>query len=318
MYLSSFMQMARQREYWAPPRLARIVSSIARNIPRQMEIFRVLALPPFRSMNSIHPAFPFKYLSTRYLVRGYTARERATCFLHHYRFLQTKLNSPSVRTALEGDTPLLAMSAGGSNYVVTLGPPRKDAIWEGELLLRLTVDGLAVYTLQFAVVPGWVVRSRQENVLLIQRLQGVKGCSGEIFAATKALHEVAPPALLVAALLGIANAWDIRQLAGVCARSQYSHRAHLSDALVRTYDDFYVDLGASRISSDFFLSPIPLVEKPIDGIRNGHKSRTRKKRAFKQMIADDVCRWISAGVSQAELAGIAATQGRVQDSGEAA
>jgi uncharacterized protein VirK/YbjX len=96
----------------------------------------------------------------------------------------------------------------------------------------------------------------------------------------------------VAALVGIARAWDIRQLGGITASSQFS-REHCPPALVRTYDDFFASLGASRISEQFFATPIPLKEKAIDEITNGHKARTRKKRLFKMMVTDEVCRRIA-------------------------
>ncbi|HEY6444822.1 MAG TPA: DUF535 family protein [Acidobacteriaceae bacterium] len=292
MYFSSFMQMASRREYWYPPRLARILWSAIRNFPRQIEICRILARPEFRSIVSLHPVYPFKYLSTLYLVRGLTATERAQCFLHHYRYVQDRLHCGVLREAMLRDTSLVELRADGHACVLTLGPPAENALWEGELALALRCDGEPLYSLQFAIVPGWVLQSQEKDVLVILRIQGVKGRLNEIRAATRTLQDVAPPALLVAALVGIARTWDIREMGGISASSQFS-REHCPPALVRTYDDFFVSLGASRISEQFFATPIPLKEKAINEVTNGHKARTRKKRLFKSMVTDEVCRRIA-------------------------
>ncbi|MGC2638563.1 MAG: DUF535 family protein [Acidobacteriaceae bacterium] len=294
MYFSSFMQMASQREYWYPPRLARILWSATRNIHRQVEICQILARPEFRSIASRHPVFPFKYLSTSYLFPGLSATERAQCFLHHYRYVQDHLDCGILREALQRDTVLLELSQVGHSSAVTIGPPAENALWEGELALALWFDGEPLYSLQFAIVPGWVLQSQEKNAFVILRIQGVKGRLDEIRAATRVLQDIAPPALLVAALAGIAKAWDIRLLGGISALSQFS-REHCSAALMRTYDEFFATLGATQVSDNFFATAIPLKEKAIDEITNGHKARTRKKRLFKAMVTEEVCRRITEG-----------------------
>lgn len=292
MYFSSFVQMASRREYWSPPRLARILWSTLRNFRRQIEICQILALPEFRSIAALDPVYPFKYLSTLYLVRGLTATERAQCFLHHYRFVQNRLCCGILRDALRGDTSLVELHRDGHAFAVTLGPPAENAVWEGEMAVSLRFNGEPIYSVQFAVVPGWLLESHERDVLVILRIQGVKGRWEDIRAATRALHDVAPPALLVAGLIGIAMAWDIRRLGGISASSQFS-REHCPPDLVRTYDDFFASLGASRISKQFFATPIPLKEKALDEITNGHKARTRKKRLFKSMVTHEVCRRVT-------------------------
>jgi uncharacterized protein VirK/YbjX len=77
-------------------------------------------------------------------------------------------------------------------------------------------------------------------------------------------------------------------MAGISAASQFSHVDDYADSFRMAYDDFWIELGARKISASFFASPIPPQEKSLDTVTNGHKSRTRKKRAFKQQVANDV------------------------------
>ena len=166
---------------------------------------------------------------------------------------------------------------------------------EGELSLNLEVNGTVVFILSFTIVPGRVVGLEAADVLMITRLQGVRGCRPQIHDVTKALHEVAPNALLVAALQGIAKAFGIANLAGICAADHANYSEADSTSFEEAYDDFWGELGAIKNSTNFFLCSIPPKEKPLVFIRNGHKARTRKKRKFKQEIAESVCQRLHEG-----------------------
>jgi uncharacterized protein VirK/YbjX len=173
-----------------------------------------------------------------------------------------------------------------------MGLSRRDDIGqdkEGELALKLLVDRNVVFVLACTIVPGQVVGSTATHAVLISRLQGVKGCYDEITLATRAFREVAPAALLVAALRGVAEACEVTALAGVCAERQVNYSDELSAAFARTYDDFFSELGAARNPAGFYLSPLPLEEKPLALIKKGHKKRTKEKRAFKQQVATGIC-----------------------------
>ena len=167
-------------------------------------------------------------------------------------------------------------------------PP--DSEYEGELSLILRVNAAPVFNLSFTVIPGWVVESASPDVLFITRLQGIEGCFQPISRATRALCDVAPPALLFAVIEGIAMALGIQEVAGICATGHISYSEECAQSLTETYDDFFASIGAAKSPTCFYRSPIPAQRKPLASIKKGHKTRTRKKRAFKQKVAEDVCR----------------------------
>jgi uncharacterized protein VirK/YbjX len=301
MFFNSFLQVARDRYYWSSPtRLARILWSIATNLPQQAEILRILSLPVFHAQVQIDPALPFKFLSTKYLLPGLSANERASCLLHHLRFVRDRLPGSFLRQRQELAIPIFEARAEDSAYTVTLGFPAKNATLEGELCLRLLVNGMEAYLLQFSVVPGSLVQSPERDAVFILQMQGVRGRYDEVRTATKALGEVAPPALLMAVLEGIADAWGIGEMAGISATSQYCYNEQSAAQFHAAYDDFYLELGATRTTAHFFSSPLPFRRKPVTRVANGHKSRMLKKRAYKRQIADEVCRWMTALAPQAE------------------
>jgi len=155
---------------------------------------------------------------------------------------------------------------------------------EGELSLRLRVNGEIVFILSFTIVPGWVVKSQAAEILLISRLQGVKGAYPQISLATRTLHDVAPCALLFSALKGVADAFGISEIAAVSADRQSYYREDSAAAFQEAYDGFFAELGIPKSATGFFNIPVPLDAKPLSLIKHGHKLRTKAKRAFKQQI----------------------------------
>jgi uncharacterized protein VirK/YbjX len=188
-----------------------------------------------------------------------------------------------LRQTLREMIVLHEIHADGSRFTVTMGLSR-DFDKEGEFSLNLHVDGEVVFLLAFTIVPGAIVNSAAAEVLLISRLQGMKGSYRLIQLATKALHNVAPDALLLSCLQGIAIAFGIGAIAGVSAARQSSCTKDSAAAFRHGYDRFFQGVGMPETPSGFFLTPVPIEAKPLTDIKKGHKIRTREKRAFKESI----------------------------------
>ena len=281
-----------ERDAWSPSRLTLRFKKLllaAVHSADQLQILAVLGHPAYRGLRRAYPRLPFKYLQDKYLAYGFTLEERAACLLHHYRRLLDHVPHGVLRGLPECAAVLLEMRDEDASYTVTLNLPElfQD---EGELSLNLQADGEEIFILSFTVVPGRVVQSEGREVLLITRLQGVPGKFEQIRQMTKVMHDVGPGAFLVAVLHGIAEAWEIREMAGICARKQHSYEEKYAELLTIAYDDFFTELGAVRNGKGLFVSPIPLPLKPLSQVKSGHKLRTRKKRAFKHAIAAQVSR----------------------------
>jgi len=276
-----------QRFYRSPARFAGLLWALLTNLSRQIELLQVFRSRVFGNLLRSEPILPFKYLTRDYLVRGLSPAERAASLAYHYRRLSIAFPEHILRTILESRITVLEKDANGLRFSVHLGVARTQ-VREGELALTLEVDGKAVYVLQFTIVPGWVVHSTAVEVLLVSRLQGIKGHYQQVQLATKAFAEVAPPALLLAVLHGIAQVCSINELACISAESQFSYVHSAAESFHAAYDNYWLELGASRINANFYACPIPPEEKPLSEIKNGHRSRTRKKREFKRRIAEDV------------------------------
>jgi uncharacterized protein VirK/YbjX len=200
------------------------------------------------------------------------------------------MSSSFLRRMLTRDVVVVEACEGGSCYEVTMGLGAEET--EGELSFILRVDGVTVFLLSFTIVPGWVVQSRAEEVLLITRLQGLRDRSQQVAAATKTFRNISPAALLMTVLQGFAQAFTVNELASVAAAHHTAYREDSFADLKIAYDDFFSELGAVKNDADFFLCPVPMPQKPLSEIKKGHKLRTRKKRFFKRQIEEGVCRFL--------------------------
>ena len=290
MFWKPIWKLAHDRYYWAPKRLARTVWTLLHNVRAQVRILRVLSRPTYKRLIKVNPRLPFKYTAMDYLARGLTVPQHVECFIHHYRRLPDALSEDVLEKVLLEDILLDEMQDGGNRFAIRMGFSRPWD-YEGELSLNLEVNGEIVFVLSFTIVPGSVVGSEMHEVVLISRVQGVRGCYGQIQIATKALCDVAPPAVLFAALCGIAKAFGIRAMAGITADMKPEFHLCEGEAnhIQEAYDGFFAELGAIRGPREFYLAPLPPPEKPMALIKRGHKLRTKRKRALKRQIAERVC-----------------------------
>ncbi len=281
--------LARQRKTWSPVKLAGVLWRAVTNISRHRKVLKLLKLPAYAEFAHTDPRFAFKYLTHDYLSRGLTVAERAACFVHHYKRLHAELPEGFIRQVLVRDITLVELREESHLFSITLGQSRPHDK-EGELSLNLLVDGEIVFVLSFTIVPGRIVKSEAADVLLITRLQGVKGYYRQIAFATKVLHDVAPGALLVAALQGAGEALGIGTMASISGADQTSYCADYDASFKTAYDDFFAELGVTKNDANVFVTPIPMQEKPLALVKQGHKLRTREKREFKRQIAVEVTR----------------------------
>lgn len=285
--IQSMLVFARDRYYLSPARVLRFLWSVSSDIPRQLEIFRLMRIPVFADFLRTDPRFRFKCLIRDYLVRGLSTSQRSASFLHHYKRLHTSMSADLLHRTLYQSVTVLEARLEKIHLEMSLCFSRPFEK-EGELSLNLHVDGAVVFVLSFTIIPGWVVESEDEEVLLISRLQGTNGYYPQIQAATKAMHNVGPAALLLTALHGFARAFGIGQMAAVSAYSQSSYTEELSPFYKNAYDDFFSEIGVCKNAAGFFLSSIPPEDRPMSSIKQGHKIRTREKRQFKRQVAEEV------------------------------
>jgi uncharacterized protein VirK/YbjX len=282
-YLRPLPAWAHRKRTWSPDLLAGVVWRCLCNLGTHRRVLQLLKLPPLAEAARANPRFAYKYLTHDYLARGLATTQRASSFLHHYTRMHTALPDRALSEILGHLLKVYEIDADGNRFTISMGLSR-DFDKEGEFSLNLHVDGEVIHLLCFTIVPGDIVGSEAPEVLLISRNQGMKGSYELIRRATKALHDVSPAALLFASLQGVALAFGIGHIAGVCAARQSSFTESSAAEFGQAYDDFFSAIGLPLTPTGFFLASVPVEAKSLATVKKGHKLRTRRKRAFKLQI----------------------------------
>ena len=283
--LGSLAVPGRRLRQWSQLFPTNILHRLFTALGAHREIARLSQFPVLAEAARVHPRLLIKYVARHYLALGLPVPARIACFVHHYRRLCSVLPIWLLRRTLLEEVPLFETSENGAQFAITMCLSKSvEYETEGELSLNLLVEDKIVYIVGFSIVPGWVVKSSASEAILISRMQGVKGYHREIAQATKSLHDVSPVVLLLAALQGIASVFDIGVMASVSAAVQVCYDERYAASFRQGYDDFFGERGIPLNKEGFFLTPIPLPEKPLANIKRGHKIRTREKRAFRQEV----------------------------------
>jgi uncharacterized protein VirK/YbjX len=250
----------------------------------------MLRYPVLAEVLPCNPRFAIKFAADDYLARNLSVAERKTCFLHHYGRLVGALPDRMLRRILHRSVTVFEIRDGESVYRVITNLSRP---WdkEGELSLTLEHNGIGIYVISFSIVPGSIVHSDAPEVLLISRMQGMKGKYQLIQQATRAMNDVAPASFLLAALQGFAEAFGVSEIVGVSAVRQSAYCEESDEIFRKAYDEFFTTVGAVLGSDNLFRCPVPIPEKPLQDVKRGHKLRTKEKRAFKRDVADTVLRF---------------------------
>lgn len=246
-------------------------------------LMRLLRLEPFSEICQYNPRFAIKPFSHNYLARNLKARAGLECFIHHYQRMFSLFPENILKMIMYWDIPLYQTVEDG--HIVSLGMgASKPYDKEGELSLLLKVDSLIIYNLAFTVIPGRAIGSDASETLLISRVQGERSVLHEVRLATRAMCNVRPRALLVAALQGIALALGVKEIDAVSAKEQSSYCGCSGLSFQNSYDEFFTELGLQKNSAGQFSGLVPFTEKPLELVAPKNRRTARKKQAFKAQI----------------------------------
>ncbi len=222
-----------------------------------------------------------------YLAANFTNETRYACFVHHYDYLSETVSNAALKMLLRNGVTVYESCPAAVSYSVRLVSPFRGA-YEGELSLQFLADDQSMFVTAFSIVPGPVVGLEDERVILVTRMQGQSRSPTAIRLAAKENSDVAPQAILFAALQGIARAIGVERIAGVQATNLVAYEADKAAILEKAYDEFYASVGASGPHNGFYVWSASTPEKPLSQVKPGHRLRTKAKRAFKAMVAKRV------------------------------
>ena len=253
----------------------RHVQAMARRV-EYAQLQLLLATLPLAALLEQQPRFIYKYLGS-YAVASFSRPVRLAAILHHYRFLASVVR-PDFFAAVARKPICWQDIIGGERFRIELSYPVL-AWFEGELSLHFMVDDTLVQMLTFVIVPGHIVGLAAPQALLISQIQGTK--HGELLKhATKCLHDLTPATLLVNVAYGLATALGLDHAVGISTREQLGRGSKLHF----DYDSFWRQFRGEWLATPFYQLDLNAPEKPIEEVKAKYRSRTLRKRQYKQQV----------------------------------
>lgn len=226
-----------------------------------------------------------KAQNPRYLSSAIDESARFSCLLYNYQFLHASLKSRDFRSLLGGGLTVLDDAKAWPDVEVKaqLFNPSAD---EGEISLTLYFRSRAIAVLAYTIVPATLFGLTGSSAVLVSRVQGSVSSKDEARELTRRLGDITPQYALIHVLEGLAKAQGIEWLIGVNALSQPSFKQEYAGSFERSYDRLFETLGATAMPSGLFVTPLPRATRPLSEIPISHRSRTKAKRARKQLFVD--------------------------------
>jgi len=259
--------------------------SIAVSIREHREVLRVMNHRSIRPLTKRHPELVFSYYRN-YLAKSFSKKSRRQILKFHHLYLAKHAAASFFTQILEREVVLWNATIDGNDYIISLSH-NSEFHTEGDLRLAFKQNNIMIYDMSFTVVPGHLIKSTADQVLLVANIQGALGKLDDIRKAMRACDRVAAPYLLMTAAESIARTLEIDVIAGVSnkERSRDSER----ERIYFDYDAFWEAFTVKgKTSVDIYEIPVPFPLKPLEQVKSNQRLRAARKRRFSAQVAASV------------------------------
>jgi len=242
-----------------------------------------------------------KALRNTLYFKASSIRTTSSILEHHYGTLRCRFSQKFI-DGIVGSRMTLWKSNDERRLTISLRKSGSNDI-ESELDLLFQRDSVDLFVMGVVLVPPCSITATNGKGILVSRVQGLRVGERPMRSATKSLHEISPPYALISAVQGLGQFLDLRTLYGVTAKNQiWSQPEGPHGDFISAYDEFWDSLGLSEQLPGYYVSELPLPEKPILSIRQKHRGRTILKREIKKQISSEVLTALGRMNSPAEEA----------------
>lgn len=294
----SFMLSSAVRNRWRDEGLAkslRTTLSIARSAPYWRAVARLLGNPVFAryvAPGAVHdPLFAVRNRS--YLARGLTLRQRIAMATLHFDCEGARCGGDyHARVYGSAGLTLWRMQVEDRCYEIVL----RDAgglRHEGPLAVALRSAGVELHI----TLLGWACADALAGrtglsapVLFLACNHSLKLESQQMKAFQADFPHNAPAYFCMAAVMGLARAHGLSEVAGVDGERQIAYRAKLASGFRRSYADFWRSFGGEPAGALGHLIPVPARLPPLETLAQKHRTRAKARRRWWAEIGDSALR----------------------------
>jgi len=252
--------------------------------------------PRWLHLLNSHPAFSeyvrncprFLYKVYRpYISHVLDADARLEAIRAHYDFMFRRGLGQTLARASLG--PVVLAEAAGKSGVPYQIQLRTVNMFdrEGELVLQLTQDDRALFTVAFTVAPR-----DGRAAINIGCIQGGKTDDAReaIRTATRELHGIRPKQLMATLVRQLGHEYGCERMLMVSNRNRVIYKAIRHGRVLADYDQLWEELGARvRIDGDWEIDCAPVAAPDLEAIPSKKRSEARKRHEVVSSIADQVC-----------------------------
>ncbi len=270
------------------------VSLIVFHFHKHIKLMRVMSHPRTRPLVRRHPKIAYKYL-VKYAALNLATRCRLALVTSHYSLVQKFFND-AFSDEVYGDRLSLWKSPQPDFPLsIDLDFPAPFHT-EGDLCATMRLGDREVYRMVFILSSGATFGLGEQNVIFITCVQGLTN-QATLRGITAECNDVHPADVLMAVVQGIATSLGIATMVGIRDDQQIcnSGRTYFS------YDSFFDEYGALDQKVNAHLIRVPLQRKELALIPAKHRARTRRKRAFRDAISNDVQQTLKPYLTGAHL-----------------
>jgi uncharacterized protein VirK/YbjX len=215
--------------------------------------------------------------SRHFLWRGLGLRERIACAHYHYRFEQQTFSPAYVDAVYRADgLSLWREDADGRAYEIRL-TVANDNLFEGSLSTVVFIDGQRVSVTSFSFVDAARFGRPAGPMIFVGRMQSGRHPE-HLKAFARAYKHTSPPYFGFAAVAGIARALGTHEIAAIRHESHPHYEPAIAAGMLRSYDAFWRNFGASELDAKAFRVPVPLEMGDPSEVSAAHRARARKRR----------------------------------------
>lgn len=236
------------------------------------------------SLRSQNPRHYLRITKRNINFKNASMASRAKIYSFHYSTIAKKFNKDFIRECNEKGV-ILWRSAVNPELNICLIQGNSQ-FRDGEIELQFRNGYKVMYFMGFTLVPSDSLFKGSKEGLLITRVQGTTEYLRFFKQHKTLLLDVALNHLLFAVMRGLAAFLQSPAIYGVSTKFQSYFSDDRFDRFNKVYDNFWDSLLGIRPTVAFYQLPSPWVDKDILDIKQHHRSRTKKKREFKNVIME--------------------------------
>lgn len=254
-----------------------------------LSILRARKAIGLKSLSLIRMSYRLHYLritKRNISFKNQSMKLREKIYSFHYTSLSKVFDKGCVDLLVESGVVLW-----GSELDPSLAIILKQGVPEyrdGEIELQFRRGVRVIFRMGFVIIPPNSIYKKNECGILVTRVQGTPEYIGTFKEIKHSVLDVGVNHLLFAAMRGVASYIGVKNIYGVGTRSQSYFVPERFERFNACYDNFWELLQGIKMPNGFYQIPIPYVDKDINLISQHHRSRTRRKRVFKNTVIESV------------------------------